>query len=438
MVDDEGDPVAELAAAARAADVPGAVLGIERDGVRTVIPYGVVNRATGAPVGPDSLFHIGSISKSWTATMIMQLEQDGRLGLDQPIAELVPDLPIAAADAITVRHLLTHTSGIDGDIFTDTGPGLDCVERYVATLGSAPQVFAPGAAYSYCNTGYVLLGRIIETLDAMAWEESLHERLIAPLGLTHTTVRAEQAILHSAAVGHRGSDGAPVHTWQLAQSIAPAGLICQRMDDLLDYVTAIHLDPTPALARMQEHQHDIGFTSGGITGTGMGWRRHRFGDRELFGHDGSTVGQNAFLRIDPQARLVVALFTNAATGSTLWSSIGDRVFTRELGVGLPRLPEPVDVAVDDRHVGSYERAGVRLEVTPDDGGLAMRYAVTGASLAFAEDPVHHYRLRPVDASGDRFVARESDEEPWSAMSFGRFPDGRAYHFGGRVTPRVES
>ncbi len=99
---------------------------------------------------------------------------------------MVKLLPEASIDPrITVRHLLTHTSGIDGDVFTDTGRGDDCVERYVALLGEVDRLFEPGTAYSYCNAGFVLLGRIIEVLDGRTWDESLKARLVEPLGLAH-------------------------------------------------------------------------------------------------------------------------------------------------------------------------------------------------------------------------------------------------------------
>src|SRR5687768_12567477 len=152
---DWGERLRELAVAA---EVTGAVLGIWRDGATTVVPYGALNAATGVETTEDSLFQIGSISKAWTASMIVQLAAEGRLRLDDPIVKLLPEAPVDRR--VTVRHLLTHTSGIDGDVFTDTGRGDDCLERYVGLLGDVDQLFEPGTAYSYCNAGFVLLGRL--------------------------------------------------------------------------------------------------------------------------------------------------------------------------------------------------------------------------------------------------------------------------------------
>jgi CubicO group peptidase (beta-lactamase class C family) len=207
----------ELASRTR---VPGATLGIWSDGQEIVASYGVLNSATKVRVTTDSLFQVGSITKIWTATMIMQLIDEGLLSLDTAVSQVLPGVRLGAADVsdrVTVRQLLTHTSGIDGDIFTDTGRGDECVQRYVDELAGVPSVFTPGAAYSYCNSGYVLLGRIIEVLDGQSWDESLRERLTRPLSVTRTVTLPEEAILHRAAVGHHRC-GTPVQVWGLPRS----------------------------------------------------------------------------------------------------------------------------------------------------------------------------------------------------------------------------
>src|SRR5580704_18556573 len=189
--------------------------------------HGVLNSVTGVSVTTDSLFQVGSITKIWTAAMIMQLIDEGRLSLDTAVSQALPGVRLGAGDVgaqVTVRHLLTHTSGIDGDVFTDTGRGDECVERYVDLLAEVPSVFTPGATYSYCNSGYVLLGRIIEVIDGQSWDESLRARLTGPLAATQTVTLPEEAILRRAAVGHLRC-GTPVHVWGLPRSFGPDGLI---------------------------------------------------------------------------------------------------------------------------------------------------------------------------------------------------------------------
>jgi len=124
---------ARLNELATEANVPGAALGIWSDGQEVLAAHGVLNAATQVPVTTDSVFQVGSITKIWTATMIMQLVDEGLLSLDATVSAVLPDARLGTADVggqVTVRHLLTHTSGIDGDVFTDTGRGDDCLERY--------------------------------------------------------------------------------------------------------------------------------------------------------------------------------------------------------------------------------------------------------------------------------------------------------------------
>jgi CubicO group peptidase (beta-lactamase class C family) len=420
---------ARLSELAVAAKVPGAVLGIWYDGTTTIAPYGVLNASTGVEVTADSLFQIGSISKPWTATMIVQLAAERKLDLDEPVVKLLPEAPINPR--VTVRHLLTHTSGIDGDVFTDTGRGDDCVEKYVGLLGDVDSLFEPGTAYSYCNAGFVLLGRIIEVLDGRTWDASLKARLVEPLGLKKTVTLPEEAILHRAALGHLLADGSPVKTWQLPRSIGPAGLVTQSAGDLLEFAQ-MHLTDD-RYAAMQEPQVPYAGGSGGFSDLGLAWRIYDWDGRRLFGHDGTTISQLAFLRIDPEARLIMCLLTNSGNGSTLFEPLASEVFTQYVGVAHPEPPEPVELPIDDRHVGRYERASVRLDVVRRGDGLVMNYEATGERLAFSEEPEHEYELRPtLPADGNHFVTRESPTHPWVPVHF----TPTHVFTSGRVTPRV--
>src|SRR5262249_51238539 len=149
------------------------------------------------------------------------------------------------ADRLTMRHLLTHTSGIDGDVFTDTGRGDDCLEKYVAELAGAAQNHPLGATWSYCNSGFVLAGRVIEKLTGGTWDAAIRERLIAPLGLEHTGTLPEEALLHRAAVGPVGEPGSELSrapsAWGLPRSVGPAGLISATVGDVLTWAR-VHLN----------------------------------------------------------------------------------------------------------------------------------------------------------------------------------------------------
>jgi CubicO group peptidase (beta-lactamase class C family) len=456
--------LSELAAQAR---VCGATLGIWSDGQEMLAACGVLNSATQVPVTPDSLFQVGSITKIWTATMIMQLIEEGQLSLDTTVADALPGIRLGSSDVggqVTVQHLLTHTSGIDGDIFTDTGRGDECVQRYVEELAAAPSTFPVGAAYSYCNSGFVLLGRIIEVLDGQSWDQSLRDRLTGPLGLTRTVTLPEEAILHRAAVGHDGA-GVPVKVWGLPRSIGPAGLITATAGDLLAFAR-LHLADgilpdgkrilsEASVSAMQQPRAAIPDFAAPDAAIGLGWRLGTWGGRAIFGHDGDTVGQSAYLRIDPEAQLAACLLTNAAESESLFRALFDEVFGELVGVTMPAVPRPARVAgppdqaagratvsagpdLDlERHVGRYERTSRRFDVSVRDGRLHVVITVTGKLADLFNSEPEQLILYPADASGDRFVLRSDEDEPWIPVSFGHLPDRTPYlYLTGRVTPRV--
>ena len=440
---------ARLTELARHAGVPGAVLGIWADGQEVLAACGVLNSATAVPVTPDSLFQVGSITKIWTATMIMQLVDEGRLSLDTTVSQVLAGARIGAGDVgdqVTVQHLLTHTSGIDGDIFTDTGRGDDCVQRYVGQLDRAPSAFPPGGAYSYCNSGYVLLGRIIEVLDSRSWDSSLRERLCGPLELTQTVTLPEEAILHQAAVGH-DSRGGPVHVWGLPRSVGPAGLITAAAHDLLAFAR-FHLDggSTPdgkqllteaSASGMQQPR--AAMPGPGAPAIGLGWRVDRWDGQTIVGHDGDTIGQSAYLRINQEARVAVCLLTNSARSASLYRELFTEVFRALAGITMPAGPRPAGGTSADleRHAGRYERTSRRCELSVRDGQLHMALTMTGHLAALVGAKPEELILHPVDASGTNFVCRARDDEPWTPVSFGRLADHAPYLFlGGRVTPRV--
>ena len=451
---DAANWTARLNELASRAQVPGATLGIWSDGQEILAAHGVLNSATGVPVTTDSLFQVGSITKIWTATMIMQLIDEGLLSLDTAVSQVLPGVRLGASDVgaqVTVRHLLTHTSGIDGDIFTDTGRGDECIQRYVDELSGAPSVFAPGAAYSYCNSGYVLLGRIIEVLDGQSWDESLRQRLIRPLPVAQTVTLPEEAILHRAAVGHHRC-GTPVHVWGLPRSIGPAGLITATASDLLTFarlhlgggVTAdgMRLLSEASVAAMQAPYASIPEFSAPGAAIGLGWRLSRWDDRTMIGHDGDTVGQSAYLRIDPVAGAAACLLTNSAESESLYREVFGEVFGALTGVTVPPPPHPAPAGTGgdadlERYAGRYERTSRRLDVSVRNGQLRIMLIMTGNLAALTDSEPEEVFPHPADSSGTRFVLRSRDDEPWVPLSFGQFGDGTPYiYLSGRITPRM--
>lgn len=434
--------------------VPGAVLGISRGEESTVAACGVLNTDTGVRATEDSLFQIGSITKVWTATVIMQLADEGKLDLDALVADVLPELRLFdphTAKQVTVRHLLTHTSGIDGDIFTDTGRGDDCIERYVDQLGTAAQIHPLGATFSYCNSGFVLAGRVIEKLTGMSWDNALKERLCTPLGLAHTVTLPEEALRFRAAMGHDaqgGQDPRPAPVWTLPRSAGPAGLITATAADVLAFAR-MHLaggsaaDGTRVLSQqaasaMTDKQVDLPDVHSLGDSWGLGWIRFDWGGHQLVGHDGNTIGQSAFLRLLPERNLAVTLLTNGGSTHDLYLELFREIFAELAGVTVPEPlqppAEPVTVAAD-RHLGRYERAGARIEIFEGADGPRLRHTVTGPLADLVPETVQEGGLVPV--SDDLYVVRLPGSRSWVPVTFYALPTGEPYvHFGVRATPKV--
>lgn len=436
--------------------VAGASLAVWAGGREIRASCGVLSTATQVSATPDALFQIGSITKVWTATMIMQLIEEGRLSLDTSVSQIMPGFRLTTGDVgreVTVRHLLTHTSGIDGDIFTDTDRGSDCLERYAAGLSRATLTHQVGRAYSYCNSGFVLLGRIIEILDSREWDASLRERLIAPLELSQTVTLPEEAILHRAAVGHREHprEDEPVSVWGLPRSLGPAGLITASARDVLTFAR-LHLErgvlPSgrqlishDSASAMQQPHFDIPGDGSSGAAVGLAWRLYPGSDgRMMIGHDGSTVGQSAYLRIEPQTQVIACLLTNSPAADTLAQRLLCEVLGEYAGITMPPGPGPAAGHADvdlQRHCGRYERTSRRFDVSVSGGRLQLTIAMTGDRAAFSDDGPEEVVLYPADASGDDFVCRSHGHEPWIAVSFGRLSDDRPYlYMGGRITLRT--
>ena len=393
---------------------------------------GILNKATGVEATPDSVFQIGSITKLWTSSLVMQLVDEDKVDLDLPVRTYLPDFTIkdeAAAAQVTTRQLLNHTSGFEGDIFTDTGVGDDCLEKYVAGLGEVPQLFPPGERFSYNNAGYCVLGRMVEVLREKSYDACVRDHLAAPLGLTHTATSPYEAIMFRAAMGHiemePGQGYVPAPMWAMVRSNAPAGsMLAMRARDLLAFAK-MHLDDGQAAdgtrvlapgtpARMQARE--VTLPDLGLMGTswGLGFERFDTPAGEIIGHDGSTIGQGAFLRMVPEAGVAVALLTNGGDVVSLYRDVVAHVLAELTDVRLPALPEPpadpqrIDAS---RFAGTYSAEVFDLTVSQDEDGRIWIEQVPKGVLVEMGGKVErtelvHYRddmLIPVEADRGMFM-----------------------------------
>ncbi|MCR3749925.1 serine hydrolase domain-containing protein [Lentzea californiensis] len=391
--------------------VPGAAVAVTVGDDVAEAAAGVLNKNTGVETTTDSLFQIGSITKVWTTTLAMQLVDEDLLDLDAPVRDYLPEFKIAdeeAAARITVRQLMNHTSGFEGDLFTDTGRGDDCVEKYVATLHDTPQLFAPGEMFSYNNAGYCVLGRIVEVVRGKSYDDCLREHLFAPLGLTHAAADAYEAILYRAAAGHlthdeaAGPQTAPV--WALVRSNAPAGsMLAMSPRDLLKFAR-MHMndgagvlspESAAAMRQVQVQVPDLALMG---DAWGLGWELFHYPRATVIGHDGGTIGQNAFLRLVPEHGVAVALLTNGGKTIDLYQAIFRHVLRELTGVELPAMPEPVaePPRVDgERFTGVYVSAVSERVVTQDeDGRIWMEVVPKGIMAELSPESAGRTELVP--------------------------------------------
>ena len=435
--------------------VPGATLAIKQGDDVAEAAYGVLNLRTGVPATSDSLFQIGSITKVWTATLVMQLVDEGLLDLDKPVIDYLPDFKVADPEVtrtVTTRHLLAHNSGIDGDLFLDTGRGDDTVEKYVAACADLKQNHPLGATMSYCNSGYTVLGRLIEVLRGTTWDAVLREKLFAPLGLTSAGTLPEEALLHRAAVGHVTPPGGEIQVapvWGIFRSAGPAGLIHATPREVLAFAE-LHLNDgvTPDGSRilseqsakaMREPQVEVPdpYTLG--SHWGLGWILMTWDGRPVYGHDGGTIGQSAFMRILPEAKLSVCLLTNGGHTHDLFRDLYAEIFSELAGVQLPpRLEPPATPPTLDlaKYAGLYRRESVEMTIEVADDKLRATVRSFGPlAEALERDDPPAMDVLPVEE--DVFVAKLPDDPSWTPMVFFRLPDGAEYvHFGARANPKV--
>lgn len=435
---------------------PGAVIGILHHGEVTELAYGVKDVATGAAVTPDTAFQCGSLTKSWTAMAFMQLVDEGKVDLDQPVRTYLPGFRVADPDAsahLTPRQLLNHTGGIE-EAYGDPGEGQDVYERMVEAIADAPQVSPVGTVHGYSAAlGYAILARILEVIDAAPWHTVMASRLLTPLGLENTTTWRENLDPTCVAQGHliRSVAEGPVPTPvdYLPRAFGPGGGITSTVREVLALAhvylhgglaansrrilsaQAVHEMMTSRVPIPDPYLLGSQWALGLVAST---WHGHT-----VYGHDGSTIGQNARLRILPDDDLALVLLTNGDASESLYKRIFNLILTEVGTVTIPPLPAPDLTLVLDpaRYVGVYERPGTRFEVAAegDDLRLSLDVDPMQAEIMGLPGRITH-DLLPIDETHFLMPPTTALEEPQTAALFD-FHDGHAryLHTNARLHPR---
>ncbi len=365
--------------------VPGLAVGVLHGEHELTAGLGVHNLRHPLPVNDETLFQIGSTTKTFTATVAMRLVEAGKLDLDAPIRTYLPDFRLAdeaAAAGATLRHLFTHCAGWVGDFFLNTGRGEDALRRYMERMVELPQEFPLGEGWAYNNASFSLAGLVIQEVCGKPYEDVVREMLLAPLGMTMSFFFPEEVIIHRTAVGHytpEEGEAKIAEPWALNRSAYPAGGIIANIPDQLRYAR-FHLgdgtapDGTRLLSAASVHAMQQTQRRGVSLAdeVGISWLIHYRGGLRTVGHGGATTGQFSAFEMVPERGFALALTTNGSRGRLLNAAMIKRALETFLDVRIaepPRLTLDADALAE--FTGDYSAALADLTITAQEGGLVL-------------------------------------------------------------------
>src|ERR1700687_3004483 len=371
--------------------VAGASVAVFHESELITAAAGVINVNTGVEFTTDTLTLLGSITKVFTTTLVMQLVDEGIVDLDERVVRYLPDLRLKSREAleqITVKMLLNHTAGINGDMLPDHGHDEETIEKGIARFAQFGQLFCPGADFSYSNGGMVIAGYLAQRLRGKSWYRLIRERIFEPLEMEHSATLPEEALLHRASVGHylEPESKKVVRTSVVffPLSFSPCGTsLMTSAPDLIAFARA-HMgngmEVNGARILSERSAKAMQRTTVNITGRGytyidmgLGWMVSGDG---LLHHLGGNPGVRSALYAYPAHGFAAAILTNAAHSFGLMNELMEpwlKEFGAQKPVGMvdihfPSQPEKID---PNKYVGVYEDVSSRFSVSPTADGLAL-------------------------------------------------------------------
>ena len=431
--------------------IPGAAIGIIVGNREHAAGFGVTSVDHPLPVDAETLFQIGSTTKTVTATALMRLIEQGRLDLEAPVQTYLPEFHVADAgvsEEVRLRHLVTHTVGWLDGAATETGDGDDALARLVSGMAELPQIAPLGEHFSYNNGALSLAGRVIEAVTGQTYEAAAAELVLQPLGMTRASFFPEEFMTEAFAVGHgpppNAPDGEPVvlEPWGLPRSLNPAGGLVSSLEDQLRYaqfhlgdgtVNGARVLSAESLRRMREPLGPGGTVPAlriPFDAVGVTWQLWRRDGIRIVSHPGGTAGQLSVFSLVPEHGFAVTVLTNAQSGLQLGFEVTDRVLEGFLGAA----PEPLERVPIDRarladYIGEYTLpdGSQTIRIRAEDDALRLEALVQGqpaieAELRFVGDDLAVGDYLWLTALTD-FVRDDSGRVAW-------------VRFLGRLTPRV--
>ncbi|HEY4939835.1 MAG TPA: serine hydrolase domain-containing protein [Rhizomicrobium sp.] len=376
---------------------PGAAMGVRQgDQAPYLAGFGLADVEWGATISPDTVFRIGSITKQFTAAAIMLLVEDGKLALDDTIQSVLADYP-APERRVTIRHLLNHTSGIKNFNALPTFP-----ERTDLTLAEViglfkdlPPDFAPGERYVYSNSGYVLLGAVIEALSGMTYRAFLLERIFRPLRMRQTRYLYDEPIIAKRARGYRvgakGIENARTMSMTLPHA---AGGLGSTVGDLLTWTHALRSGQVVSAQSYAAMIAPARLNDGSLSEYGFGLMNLKFRDRTAIMHAGGINGFVAMMSHFKEDDLAVVVLSNLENFPVERAHLA----LARRALDLPDAPARprIAIAADDlgRCAGQYQLDLGPWTIVAHDGALTVpfpaphsRYAPAAPNeFEFVDDP----------------------------------------------------
>ena len=390
--------------AAQRLHVPGVAAGVIHGGEEHHVFTGVTSIENPLAVDENTLFQIGSTGKTFTATAVMRLCDEGRIDLDAPVRAYVPELKLrdeGVASTVTVLQLLNHTAGWDGDFFEDQGDGDDALERYVRRMRTLKQVVQPGqgSTASYNNAAVALAGRVIEKITGTAYEKAVTDLVLEPVGLHDSLFFPNDIMCRRFAVGHVNGEeaGDPLlrvsRPWRMLRAANPMGGLSSTLADTLRWARFHMGDGTGAdgqrvltaesLALMRRPTAPLPVALGDTVG--ISWLIKRVGDVEMIGHGGTTQGQHSAFQMVPERSFAVAVNTNSTNGGALHREMVAWALKNYLDV-VEAEEEPLTLGSDALaiYAGRYESDSSILTVRVSGDHLEIHTKPTARLIRIME------------------------------------------------------
>jgi CubicO group peptidase (beta-lactamase class C family) len=336
----EGDPTLAqvdtvVESQRKAQKIPGVSVAVCRDGkIVKASGYGVANVEWDIPVTPETIFQTGSVGKQFTATAVMMLVEEGKLGLADNIAKFIPEAPVTWND-VTVRSLLTHTSGIaDYGGEEDTmGKGVInfrkdyTEEELVQAFAKMPKDFPAGEKWSYSNSGYVLLGVIIHRVTGEFYGDFLQERIFKPLGMTSTRIISEADIVPQRSSGYRLVKGELMNQEWVSPTLNTTadGALYTNVLDLAKWDSALYTTKLIKRSSLDAMWTPAKLTSGKTYPYGFGWDLASKQGHRAVSHDGAWQGFTMSMSRYLDERLTVIVMTNLDSDNSKPEEIADEL-----------------------------------------------------------------------------------------------------------------